>query len=83
LNLHELRLLRGVLPVDAIKMDHDYSGELRRTSSHIYDSRAPKEFALESIRAHPRRRRSRARGGWEHKDVLKQKQREAKSKPAD
>jgi len=70
-------------PFDAIKMDHDYElASYDRTSAHIFDKqRLSKEFRYwQSIAPTRAAEEAAARGGWEHKDVLKQKQREAKEK---
>src|SRR5688572_26774697 len=70
-------------PFDAIKMDHDYElASYDRTSSHIFDKqRLSKEFRYwQSIAPTRAAEEAEVRGGWEHKDVLKQKQREAKAK---
>ncbi len=68
-------------PFDAIKMDHDYElSSYDRTSNHIYDKArlskpldywkqiAPERAAAEAD----------ARGGWEHKNVIKERQKAAR-----
>lgn len=70
-------------PFDAIKMDHDYElASYDRTTAHIFDkARLSKEFRYwQSIAPTRAAEEAEARGGWEHKDVLKQKQRDAKEK---
>ncbi|MBN1202328.1 MAG: 4Fe-4S binding protein [Anaerolineae bacterium] len=69
-------------PFDAIKMDHDYElASYDRTSNHIYDKRRlSKEFRYwQSIAPTIAEQEASARGGWEHKDVLKQKAKDAKA----
>ncbi len=74
-------------PFDAIKMDHDYElSSYDRTGNHIYDkAKLSKEFRYwASIAPTRAAEEADARGGWEHKDVLKQKAKEAKAaKPAE
>jgi len=73
-------------PFDAIKMDHDYElASYDRTSAHIYDKkRLSKEFRYwQSIAPTTAAQEAEARGGWEHKDVLKQKAKEAKAATAE
>jgi NADH-quinone oxidoreductase subunit I len=68
-------------PFDAIKMDHDYElASYDRTSAHVYDkARLSKEFRYwQSIAPTTAAADAQARGGWEHKDVLKQKAQDAK-----
>jgi NADH-quinone oxidoreductase subunit I len=72
-------------PFDAIKMDHDYElASYDRTSHHIYDKeKLSKEMkywkAIAPTRAYEEML---ARGGWDHKDVIKEKQKAAKAAPA-
>jgi NADH-quinone oxidoreductase subunit I len=69
-------------PFDAIKMDHDYElASYDRTSAHIYDkARLSKEFRYwQTIAPTTAAQEAEARGGWEHKDVLKQKAKETKA----
>jgi NADH-quinone oxidoreductase subunit I len=69
-------------PFDAIKMDHDYQlASYDRTSNHIYDKeRLSKEFRYwYSIAPTTAAQEAEARGGWEHKDILKQKAKDAKA----
>ena len=70
-------------PFDAIKMDHDYElASYDRTTAHIYDkARLSKEFRYWQSMA-PTRAAEEAdvRGGWEHKDVLKQRAKEARTR---
>lgn len=69
-------------PFDAIKMDHDYElASYDRTTAHIFDKqRLSKEFRYwQSIAPTRAAEEAEARGGWEHKDVLKQKAKEAKA----
>ncbi len=77
-------------PFDAIKMDHDYElAGYERTGSHIYDKKKlSKEFRYwKSIAPTTAEQEATARGGWEHKDIIKQKAKEAKAaqepKPAE
>ncbi len=72
-------------PFDAIKMDHDYElASYDRTSAHIFNKqRLSKEFRYwQSIAPTRAEEEAQARGGWEHKDVLKQREKEAKAKAA-
>ena len=69
-------------PFDAIKMDHDYElASYDRTSAHVFDkARLSKEFRYwQSIAPTAAAAEAQARGGWEHKDVLKQKAKDAKA----
>jgi NADH-quinone oxidoreductase subunit I len=69
-------------PFDAIKMDHEYElASYDRTSAHIYDKmRLSKEFRYwQTIAPTTAAQEAEARGGWEHKDVLKQKAKETKA----
>jgi NADH-quinone oxidoreductase subunit I len=69
-------------PFDAIKMDHDYElASFDRTTAHIYNKQhLSKEFnywkAIAPTRAEEE---AQARGGWDHKDVIKQREKEAKA----
>ncbi|NDJ74723.1 MAG: 4Fe-4S dicluster domain-containing protein [Chloroflexi bacterium] len=70
-------------PFDAIKMDHDYElSSYDRTSAHIYNKQQlSKEFRYwQSIAPTTAEEEANARGGWEHKDVLKQQAKEAKAR---
>lgn len=69
-------------PFDAIKMDHDYElASYDRTGAHIFDkAHLSKEFRYwQSIAPTVAAQEAEARGGWEHKDVLKARAKEAKS----
>ena len=69
-------------PFDAIKMDHDYElASYDRTSAHIFNKqRLSKEFRYwQSIAPTRAAAEAEARGGWEHKDVLKQREKEARA----
>ena len=72
-------------PFDAIKMDHDYElASYDRTSNHIHDKdklSKPLSYwkAIAPTRAYEEME---ARGGWDHKDVIKEKQKAAKAAPA-
>ncbi len=69
-------------PFDAIKMDHDYElASYDRTSAHIFDkARLSKEFRYwKEIAPNRAAAEAEARGGWEHKDVLKERERAARS----
>lgn len=70
-------------PFDAIKMDHDYElASYDRTTAHIFDKkRLSKEFRYwQSIAPTRAQEEADARGGWEHKDVIKQREKEARAK---
>ncbi|WP_119066802.1 4Fe-4S binding protein [Aggregatilinea lenta] len=70
-------------PFDAIKMDHDYElASYDRTGNHIFDKQhLSKEFRYwQSIAPTVAEKEAEARGGWEHKDVLKARAKEAKAK---
>jgi NADH-quinone oxidoreductase subunit I len=70
-------------PFDAIKMDHDYElASYDRTTTHVFDKkRLSKEFRYwQSIAPTRAEEEADARGGWEHKDVIKQREKEAKAK---
>ncbi|MBN1964518.1 MAG: 4Fe-4S binding protein [Anaerolineae bacterium] len=63
-------------PFDAIKMDHDYElASYDRTQAHIFDKqRLSKEFRYwRSIAPTVSAAEAEERGGWEHKDVIKEK----------
>ena len=63
-------------PFDAIKMDHDYElASYDRTSAHIYDKqKLSKEVSYwKRIAPTTAQEEMEVRGGWEHKDVLKEK----------
>jgi hypothetical protein len=63
-------------------MDHDYElATYDRTSAHIFNkARLSKEFRYwQSIAPTTAAAEAEARGGWEHKDVIKEKQRAAKA----
>ncbi len=69
-------------PFDAIKMDHDYElSSYDRTAHHIFDKeKLSKEFRYwRSIAPTISAEEAEARGGWEHKDVLKEKAKSARS----
>jgi len=69
-------------PFDAIKMDHDYElAGYDRTAHHIFDkAKLSKEFRYwRSIAPTTAAEEAEARGGWEHKDVLKEKTRAARA----
>ncbi|MBN1680022.1 MAG: 4Fe-4S binding protein [Anaerolineae bacterium] len=73
-------------PFDAIKMDHDYElASYDRTSAHIYDKqKLSKELRYwQSIAPTYAEQEADARGGWEHKDVLKQRDKAAKAAQAE
>jgi len=68
-------------PFDAIKMDHDYElASYDRTGEHIYDKeKLSKEFSYwYSIAPSRVVEEAKDRGGWEHKDVIKEKKKAAK-----
>jgi len=72
-------------PFDAIKMDHDYElASYDRTGTHIYDKqKLSKEFRYwQSIAPTRAEEEAQARGGWEHKDVLKAKAKAEKAQSA-
>ncbi len=63
-------------PFDAIKMDHDYElASYDRIGEHIFDKKKlSKEFRYyRSLYPTLSAEEAEARGGWEHKDVLKAK----------
>ena len=63
-------------PFDAIKMDHDYElASYDRTSAHIYDKqKLSKEVSYwKRIAPTTAQEEMEVRGGWEHKDVLKER----------
>ncbi|MFZ4815796.1 MAG: 4Fe-4S binding protein [Phototrophicaceae bacterium] len=68
-------------PFDAIKMDHDYElASYDRTGYHIYDkAKLSKEYRY-WLSISPTRAVEEAqdRGGWEHKDVIKERRAESK-----
>lgn len=69
-------------PFDAIKMDHDYEmASYDRTTTHIHDKeRLSKEFSYwKSIAPTRAYEEMEARGGWDHKDVQKEKAKAAKA----
>ena len=69
-------------PFDAIKMDHDYElASYDRTSRHIYDKdKLSKEFRYwKTIAPTTAIEEMEVRGGWEHKDVQKEKAKAAKA----
>jgi NADH-quinone oxidoreductase subunit I len=69
-------------PFDAIKMDHDYElASYDRTRQHIYDKqKLSKEQRYWNTIAPTRSlEEAMARGGWDHKDVIKDKKKAAKS----
>jgi NADH-quinone oxidoreductase subunit I len=77
-------------PFDAIKMGHDYEmAGYDRTANHIFDKqKLSKEFKYwRSIAPTISAEEAEARGGWEHKDVIKEKAKAArdaaKAKSAD
>ncbi len=68
-------------PFDAIKMDHNYEmSSYDRTSSHIHDKqRLSKPFSYwKTIAPTTAIEEMEARGGWEHKDVQKEKAKAAR-----
>jgi NADH-quinone oxidoreductase subunit I len=68
-------------PFDAIKMDHDYElASYDRTAEHIFDKqKLSKEFRYwRSIAPTTAEEEAETRGGWEHKDVLKERARAAR-----
>ncbi|MEM6281033.1 MAG: 4Fe-4S binding protein [Chloroflexota bacterium] len=68
-------------PFDAIKMDHDYElASYDRTGDHIYDKATlSKEYRYwYSIAPTRAIEEAQGRGGWDHKDVIKDKKKEAK-----
>ncbi|MCU0496877.1 MAG: 4Fe-4S binding protein [Anaerolineae bacterium] len=68
-------------PFDAIKMDHDYEmASYDRTTTHIHDkNRLQKPFTYwRSIAPQITVEEAEARGGWEHVDVIKAKEKAAK-----
>jgi hypothetical protein len=63
-------------------MDHEYElSSYDRTTNHIFDKqRLSKEFRYwKSIAPNRAEAEAEARGGWEHKDVIKEKQKAAKA----
>ena len=69
-------------PFDAIKMDHDYElASYDRTSNHIYDKdKLSKELRYWKTIAPTRAvEEMEVRGGWEHKDVQKEKAKAARA----
>lgn len=63
-------------PFDAIKMDHDYElASYDRTRSHIYDKQKLSKEQRYWYSIAPTRATEEAvdRGGWEHKDTIKEK----------
>ena len=67
-------------PFDSIKMDHDYElASYDRTGAHIFDlQRLSKEFRYwKEIAPTRAEEEAEARGGWEHKDVIKAKKKAA------
>jgi NADH-quinone oxidoreductase subunit I len=68
-------------PFDAIKMDHDYElASYDRTQYHIHDkARLSKPFSYwKAIAPTTAAEEAEARGGWEHTDVIKERQKAAK-----
>ncbi|GAB4570432.1 MAG: hypothetical protein Kow0077_04520 [Anaerolineae bacterium] len=73
-------------PFDAIKMDHDYElASYDRTKNHIFDKeKLSKEFRYwRSIAPTISAEEAEARGGWEHKDVLKERAKAARAAAKD
>lgn len=69
-------------PFDAIKMDHDYElASYDRTAHHIYDKqKLGKEFRYyRALYPTISEEEAEARGGWEHKDVLKERAKAARA----
>ena len=69
-------------PFDAIKMDHDYElASYDRTNNHIYDKqKLSKEFRYwKTIAPTTAYEEMQARGGWDHKDVQKEKAKAARA----
>lgn len=72
-------------PFDAIKMDHDYElASFDRTTYHIHDKeRLSKPLSYWNKIAPTRAyEEAVARGGWDHKDVLKEARKSGKAKEA-
>lgn len=72
-------------PFDAIKMDHDYEmASYDRTTKHIHDKqKLSKEFSYwKRIAPTTALEEMEARGGWDHKDVQKEKAKAAKAAAA-
>lgn len=70
-------------PFDAIKMDHDYElASYDRTTNHIFDKdKLSKEMRYWKAIAPTRAvEEAEVRGGWEHKDVQKEKRRGGKTR---
>jgi NADH-quinone oxidoreductase subunit I len=68
-------------PFDAIKMDHDYElSDYDRTMTHIYDKpRLQKPFTYwRTIAPTTAAEEAEARGGWEHTDVIKAREKAEK-----
>ncbi len=64
-------------PFDSIKMDHDYElAAYDRTGNHIYDiAKLSKPFSYwKKIAPTTAEEEMETRGGWEHKDVIKARQ---------
>lgn len=69
-------------PFDAIKMDHDYElASYDRTTTHIYNKeKLSKELRYwRSIAPTTSAAEAEARGGWAHKDVLKERKKAARA----
>ncbi len=72
-------------PFDAIKMDHNYEmASYDRTTEHIHDKdKLSKEFSYwKKIAPTTAFEEMEARGGWEHKDIQKEKAKAAKAAAA-
>ena len=69
-------------PFDAIKMDHDYElASYDRTSNHIFDKQklSKEQRYWKTIAPTRAVEEMEARGGWDHKDVQKEKAKAAKA----
>lgn len=69
-------------PFDAIKMDHDYElASYDRTSNHIFDKqKLSKELRYwQSIAPTRAEAEAEVRGGWDHKNVIKEREKAAKA----
>ncbi len=69
-------------PFDAIKMDHDYElASFDRTTTHVFNkARLSKEMKYwKEIAPTRAAEEAEARGGWDHKDVIKERERAAKA----
>lgn len=69
-------------PFDAIKMDHDYElASYDRTTNHIFNKKrlSKEQRYWQSIAPLRAEAEADARGGWEHKNVLKEREKAARA----